>query len=85
MLLFFLCVNVTEPLQLSAHFEMFYASKVQADKIQVPRKTLHREHSVHDSLEQTRTYVLLCDLYGGEGLDLLFVRWRRSSVFKLIQ
>lgn len=34
--LLFFCVNVTEPLQLSAHFEMFYASN--ADKIQVPRK-----------------------------------------------
>lgn len=36
-------------------------------------------------MEQIHTYVLLCDLYGGEGLDLFFVCWRRSSVFKLIQ
>lgn len=35
----FFCVSVTEPLQLSAHFEMFYASKMcKCLKIQVPRK-----------------------------------------------
>lgn len=36
----FLCVSVTEPLQLSAHFEMFYASKGTSRQNSSPKKNI---------------------------------------------
>lgn len=86
--LFFVCASITE------QYFSFLPSLKRLRPWRYQQTKLKSQENVKQNFHRAlcdrfpggyiHTYMFLCNLYSGEGLDLFFVCWRRSSVFKLI-